>query len=53
MIDLWVLSKSSILTGSHPFRCHVQALDDFVGCGFNGTLIFRALWWYFGLLGLC
>ena len=42
MIELWVPSKSSILTGSHPFRCHIQVLDDFVGCSFNGSLIFRA-----------
>ena len=45
MLELWVPSKSSILTGSHPFRCHLQVLDYSVGC--------EPLWCYFGLLGLC
>ena len=41
-VRIWVPSKSSILTGSHPLRCHLQVLDYFVGCGSNGSLIFRA-----------
>lgn len=48
-----VLYKSSTLAGSHPVEVqHRRSLSTWVGCGSNGSLIFRLLRCYFGLLGL-